>query len=64
MALRKTPEEKAAKDAARRQREAEKAERKRQAEFERALRGFWASPAGEARKAFANGDHGESASRG
>ena len=44
--LRKSDEEKAA-----------KAEEKQQKAFEKAWNAFWASPAGQARDAFENGDH-------
>ena len=48
-ALRKSPEEKAAKSAA-------KQEQKQQKAFEKAWRTFWDSPAGQARDAFEEGD--------
>lgn len=44
--LRKDPQQQAAKD-----------EQKQQKAFEKAWNAFWASPAGEARRAFEDGDH-------
>jgi hypothetical protein len=52
-----SPEEIAAKEEAKRQAQAEKAERKRAQQIEQARQAFYGSPAGQARQAFQNGDH-------
>lgn len=57
MALRKSPEEKAARLAAREQEAARAAELDRQKAIERARQDFLATPAGRARQAFDDGDH-------
>jgi hypothetical protein len=54
---RSTPEESAAKAEQRRQHQDEKERQKHHKKFEAAWRAFWLSPAGEARRAFADGDH-------
>lgn len=55
--LRKTPEEKAAKQERKAGQAAAKHEERQQREFQKAWSGFWASPAGQARAAFEAGDH-------
>jgi hypothetical protein len=55
--LKKSDEERAQKEARKRQKAIEKAAQSRQRELDKAWHGFWASPAGEARRAFYNGDH-------
>lgn len=57
MALRKSPEERAAKTAQREQADAGKAEQKRRQQLEAQKRAFFATPAGKARDAFEDGDH-------
>lgn len=55
--LKKSPEETAAKGERKRQQLIEKEERRREKAFESAWNAFWASPAGQARRAFEDGDH-------
>jgi hypothetical protein len=55
--LRKTEEEKAEKQAQKRRQQADKEERKRQDRYSKFWEEFWASPAGQARRAFNAGDH-------
>jgi hypothetical protein len=55
--VKRTEEEKAARDAAKTQKRHDKEEARRQAEFQKAWNAFWASPAGMARRSFENGDH-------
>jgi hypothetical protein len=55
--LRKSPDQRAAEEAARGEWEAAKRQQKRRKAFEDAWNAFWASPAGQARLAFDRGDH-------
>jgi hypothetical protein len=55
--LRKSEEEAAAKAELKQRQRAERAQRKREQQFEKAWEAFWASPAGQARTAFEDGDH-------
>lgn len=55
--LKKSAEEKAANEERKRKQQAAKREQKHQQAFERAWNAFWSSPAGQARRAFENGDH-------
>jgi len=55
--LKKSPEDRAAQEERKRQQQAAKKQETEQREFEKAWNTFWASPAGQARRAFGNGDH-------
>jgi hypothetical protein len=53
--LKKTPEERAAQEAHKREQQDQKEQQRRENAFQQAWASFWASPAGQARLAFANG---------
>jgi hypothetical protein len=57
MALRKSPEEKAAREAAKQLEDRQRAEQQRRQAIERERKAFFRSPAGRARVAFEEGDH-------
>jgi hypothetical protein len=57
MALRKTPEEKAAQQSAKEEAAQQRAEEQRRQQKEREKQAFFASPAGQARIAYQEGDH-------
>src|SRR5688500_927504 len=55
--VKKTAEERAAKEERKHQKQLDVEEERRQREFEKAWSACWASPAGEARRVFESGDH-------